>query len=100
MFKKASILIAFVFLFHNILSAQTIDSAYFSVYYNLIYVPDSLKPEHKKSDVLHLLIGKQVNSFFSYIQYKSDSAFREDIKNGIITYEEFAKGEKNRSVLL
>jgi GLPGLI family protein len=81
-------------------SSQILDSAYFSVYYNLIYVPDSLKPERKKSDVLQLLIGKQVNSFFSYIQYKSDSAFREDIKNGIITYEEFAKGEKNRSVLL
>ncbi|MDE1192247.1 MAG: GLPGLI family protein [Arachidicoccus sp.] len=61
-------------------NAQALDSAYIECRYSFSYILDSTKTESKGSDVMSLLIGKNISNFFSYNQYRVDSLVNEDKK--------------------
>jgi GLPGLI family protein len=92
--KKYLILSLLVLLCSKITFGQVLDSAYLKCVYKLTYVPDSLKPEKKRTDVLHLLIGKKVSTFFSYDNFRADSALRTDIQNGVSAANDYLKNPK------
>jgi GLPGLI family protein len=52
---------------------QTVDSAYFQAFYSLEYVQDLLKPEQIEKDEMIVLVGDSIASFYSYLNFKSDS---------------------------
>jgi len=92
--KKYLVLPLLVLLCSKITFGQVLDSAYLKCVYKLTYVPDSLKPEKKRTDVLHLLIGKHVSTFFSYDNYRADSALRTDIQNSVAAANDYLKNPK------
>lgn len=66
------------------LFSQPIDSAYIRCSYKLTFLYDSTKPSFKKTDIFHLVIGKQRASFFSYAKFVNDSVINVNIANGTI----------------
>lgn len=76
------IFVPFLFFFFNASSQSVLDSAQIRCLYKLTFLTDSTNPEFKRSDLLYLLIGEKASSFFSYVTYKADSAFKADIESG------------------
>jgi GLPGLI family protein len=66
---------------------QTVDSAYFQAFYSLEYVQDLLKPQQIEKDEMIVLVGDSIASFYSYLNFKSDSlrkANPEDYKGSVV----------------
>lgn len=76
------------------LRAQTIDSSSTLVSYKLTYLSDSTKPQKAKIDIVELSIGDKISTFYSYMNFKSDSLLKADISNGVITLSEYAKNRE------
>lgn len=73
--------------------SQSIDSALIKCTYELTYLPDSTKPDKFKKDILTLFVGRNTSLFFSYINFRADSAFKADIEEGNITLDEVSKNK-------
>lgn len=93
--KKMILYTVVFFVINSDSGAQVIDSGYLKVTYNLIYLIDSTKPDIKKKDVFHLIVGDKVSQFYSYNKFRSDSIVNIHILNG--TMEEFVKNSAERN---
>lgn len=71
--------------------SQTIDSAYFQVFYRLDYVTDLLRPEKVEKDEMILLVGNSITSYYSYRNFIADSSLK---ANPIKYFSLVSKGGK------
>lgn len=80
--------------------SQTIDTTVLIVTYNLDYVKDPNSPTQLSNDIMKLAIGETCSEFYSYIQYKADSALEIDTQNGLTPDERMSNRNKYRGSYL
>jgi len=89
-----------LFIFLLILSSaqtgncQVLDSAYIKCTYKLSYLPDSTRPEKVKTDILKLVIGKRVSTFYSYSNFLADSIRSAEMGDNPDAIREYAKNNE------
>lgn len=73
---------------------QILDSAFVKCTYELRYLPDSTRPEKVKIDILNLLIGKRVSTFYSYSNFLADSLRSTEVGDNPDAVREYAKNKE------
>lgn len=58
---------------NEVLKADSIDNAIFSVQYEMSFVTDTLNPEKTANETMMLKVGRQSSVFYSYSKYLTDS---------------------------
>lgn len=74
-----SFIIIFIISHSNNVLGQVLDSANIKCNYKLKFIKDTLNKLDTAKDDQVLLIGSDVNQYFSYTNYKSDSTLKEFI---------------------
>lgn len=66
---------------NEVINAEPIDHAQFSVRYEMTMLHDTLKPDSRLEETMMLKIGKTTSQFYSHSKYMTDSLIAEAKKN-------------------